>query len=791
MKIAAVGVTRESTVAPPHLAQSLNPKAGGHANPPAPADGRRHCADIRSPGVGLDYLSMTDKYLSSLDMKDCRYSILTYPQVQRLSNLMNETIPIQGRGNFPTLEVKLVGLVVLVKSKLETAGIPVKDIRLNGSVASSVLAVEMSNIEYNDLDLIFSVDLTSQRQYELVKQVVLDALLDLLPEGTSKERMSGATLKEAYVSKMVKVTDVDRWSLIALGNNRIKSVELKFVDEMKRKYEFSVDSFHIILDTLFLFYECSNMCMSENFYPTVVGESVYGDFSEALGHLENRLIATKHPEQIRGGGLLKYCNLLVKNYRPAIPQQVKNMERYMCSRFFIDFPDLGQQRTKLVKFLDNHFLGNDAQLKYDYLTILYQVVNESTVCLMGHERRLTLALIEALSCNVISPYSEPPPGSQHHSDVISPYSEAPPSGPPPPPLQTSISNSNWSNLNNGSSASSSSTCSSSSSSQMSVGGGSSCSGSGSSSSSRSSPAPPGSFSGSSSSYPSPSPSTGYPSPVAAAGSCSISYPSPVLTPPNSSSATSSNPSNYSNKNNNNHYHTAYVTISTPPTNNHHQGTATSSAGAAVSTVQYTPPSLSPNLTSSQEQHHQTSPPQEWRMVPISWVAITTPATVTSGPPPPSHHPPPPSQSHLQCPPPTTTTTMVVDNSNSTGCQSSNVAYAGVPVRSIACPPPGPPPQQAASPPGHQVGGGQQVMNCVPAAKYEILTTCQPTQVLYSCNGNYYPVYLKSSPSPQADTTSQNNAVAAATLAGPPPCMTCACSCQAASIQWTIAPNPTT
>ena len=69
MKIAAVGVTRESTVAPPHLAQSLNPKAGGHANPPAPADGRRHCADIRSPGVGLDYLSMTDKYLSSLDMK--------------------------------------------------------------------------------------------------------------------------------------------------------------------------------------------------------------------------------------------------------------------------------------------------------------------------------------------------------------------------------------------------------------------------------------------------------------------------------------------------------------------------------------------------------------------------------------------------------------------------------------------------------------------------------------------------------------------------------------------------
>ena len=82
-----------------------------------------------------------------------------------MSHLMNETIPIQGRGNFPTLEVKLVGLVVLVKSKLEAAGIPVADIRLNGSVASSVLAVD-PNLEYNDLDLIFSVELGSPRQYE-------------------------------------------------------------------------------------------------------------------------------------------------------------------------------------------------------------------------------------------------------------------------------------------------------------------------------------------------------------------------------------------------------------------------------------------------------------------------------------------------------------------------------------------------------------------------------------------------------------------------------------------------
>ena len=137
-----------------------------------------------------------------------------------------------------------------------------------------------------------------------MKQVVLDSLIDLLPEGTSKKRMSSGTLKEAYVSKMVKVNENDRWSLIALGNNRTKAVELKFVDLMKRKYEFSVDSFHIILDTLFLFYECAKMSISENFYPTVLGESVYGDFDAALYHLHQKLIATRQPGRhvTTGGG---------------------------------------------------------------------------------------------------------------------------------------------------------------------------------------------------------------------------------------------------------------------------------------------------------------------------------------------------------------------------------------------------------------------------------------------------------------------------------------------------------
>ena len=64
------------------------------------------------------------------------------------------------------------------------------------------MAEDFANISYNDLDLIFSVDLTTGKAYERVKAAVLDSLLELLPEGVSRKRMSSCSLKEAYVSKV-------------------------------------------------------------------------------------------------------------------------------------------------------------------------------------------------------------------------------------------------------------------------------------------------------------------------------------------------------------------------------------------------------------------------------------------------------------------------------------------------------------------------------------------------------------------------------------------------------------
>lgn len=335
-------------------------------------------------------------------------STLSYEQVLRLDSVLHEHVYIDGRGNFPTLEVPLRQLVSVVLERLRLDDVAVSSVRINGGVASHILAAD-SDQPYNDFDLIFLVSLETAKDYESVKNAVLQSLMDFLPSGVSKTRMSACSMKEAYVHKMVKVNDTDRWSLISLSNNDGRNVELKFVDSMRRKFEFSVDSFQILLGSILQFYNCATSSMiTKYFYPTVIGVSVYGNFQEALYHLHKKLITTRRPEEIRGGGLLKYCNLLVRGYRPCYPDSIKHLERYMCSRFFIDFPDVVQQRCKLQTYMANHFSDAEEPMQYAYLMALRQVVSDSTVCLMGHERRQILTLIEELAMYVLMRHRHSP-----------------------------------------------------------------------------------------------------------------------------------------------------------------------------------------------------------------------------------------------------------------------------------------------------------------------------------------------------------------------------------------------
>ena len=113
--------------------------------------------------------------------------------------------------------------------------------------------------------------------------------------------------------------------------NAFRCIELKFVERMRRAFEFSVDSFQITLDPL--------IDQPNEHRPTVRAESMYGDFMgvrlgklfkigawlQALYHLNKRLIDTRNPEEIRGGGLLKYCHLLTRGF--SATQNCRDMEK--------------------------------------------------------------------------------------------------------------------------------------------------------------------------------------------------------------------------------------------------------------------------------------------------------------------------------------------------------------------------------------------------------------------------------------------------------------------------------
>uniref|UniRef100_A0A914HUR5 polynucleotide adenylyltransferase n=1 Tax=Globodera rostochiensis TaxID=31243 RepID=A0A914HUR5_GLORO len=306
-------------------------------------------------------------------------------QMERLRSVLDQEVQIHGRENFPTLEIPLHALIVNVRRKLRDAGIAVKHVKMNGGAASFVFAASDS-FPYSDVDLIFPLELQSDQDFERVREAVFAALLEMMPSTTNKQLITIDTLRDVYIRKMVKVTDgQDRWSLFALHNDYGRCIELKFVERMRRQFEFSVDSFQITLDPL--------IDRPNDARLVVRAESMYGDFLQALYHLNKRLIDTRNPEEIRGGGLLKYCHLLTRDY--SATANCRDMEKYMCSRFFIDFPDINVQEMKLLNYLQNHF-GNEDELKLDYLQKLLCVIKESTVCLMYHERRQTLSMVDHL-----------------------------------------------------------------------------------------------------------------------------------------------------------------------------------------------------------------------------------------------------------------------------------------------------------------------------------------------------------------------------------------------------------
>uniref|UniRef100_A0AC35TFM3 Polynucleotide adenylyltransferase n=1 Tax=Rhabditophanes sp. KR3021 TaxID=114890 RepID=A0AC35TFM3_9BILA len=311
---------------------------------------------------------------------------LNQKQVERLREVLSFNVQIHGKDNFPTITLELYKLIGCVRRKLLQNNVQLKHVKMNGGAASHVLAEE--DFPYTDLDLIFPMKFTTNEDFDKVKRSVFEALIEMMPGSYNEKNTHPEMLKDIYINKMVKVCESNNiWSLFSLYNKYGKCIELKFVDKMERQFEFSVDSFQITLDP---FLDCDNFA---HITPVVTAESMYGDIDGALYHLNNHLIETRNPEEIRGGGLLKYCYLLSRGNIST--EKCMGLEKYMCSRFFIDFPDIDSQKMKIYQYIDSHFnehedLNNVVQI---YLEYLHDVIIQSTVCLMVNDHKNALKMV--------------------------------------------------------------------------------------------------------------------------------------------------------------------------------------------------------------------------------------------------------------------------------------------------------------------------------------------------------------------------------------------------------------
>jgi len=323
---------------------------------------------------------------------------LTFAQITKLDEVLKQAVEINSRrSSFPALMVTPVQMVKTIKKKLISDNIAVHDIRLNGSAASYCIADDKQTIvNYKDLDLIFHVTIKGERDFHFIREHVLQSLLDFFPEGFSKDQISTCALEDCYVHKQVKVNtgyrSGDRWSLISLHSGSSCGLDFKFVDRMNRQYRFSTDSFQIFLDSYFQLegLDCiqdGTVELKSTFFPTVQAFSAYGDYAEAEYHLNNRLIRTKNPEEIRGGGLFKYCNLLTAQYKPYNSDEMDTQERTMCTRFFIDFQDPSRQSSELQKYFNSHYSDCEVTEGVYFLNYLLSVIRKSSVQVLDNSVR--------------------------------------------------------------------------------------------------------------------------------------------------------------------------------------------------------------------------------------------------------------------------------------------------------------------------------------------------------------------------------------------------------------------
>jgi len=195
---------------------------------------------------------------------------LTPEQSDKLRRVLTPTIPIYPSpptSSFPTLHITPKDFLRQVLLKLKEHSINISSIRLHGGAASYVL-VDDSDFVYRDIDILFLIKtpLSSQQQttlfssnhepylcdvWTIIKYIISSCLIEHIPNASTCTQYFISSVLDTYTKKNIKITsEQDSWALLSLQNLLGQNLELKFVENLKRQWQFSVDSFQIDLKPL-------------------------------------------------------------------------------------------------------------------------------------------------------------------------------------------------------------------------------------------------------------------------------------------------------------------------------------------------------------------------------------------------------------------------------------------------------------------------------------------------------------------------------------------------------------
>lgn len=283
--------------------------------------------------------------------------------------------PIAAANSLPELSLVPSELISFLCAQWASEKLPFSYCALEGSAAAACICTE-EKTTFNDLDIVFYFDDTCPREaLHRIRDVVVKFVASMIPKDQYE-------LASVYFQNMfLKSNDKDSWALFSLNSIDGPSIDIKCVIHCARGYQFTVDSLFVRLDTIL------DSLKSEADSPpsTPVAGARCGSLDLACAHLRNHIIHVSDPSEmaaVHGGGLLKYVALISRGYRVAPELSATRLEKFMCTRYLIDFPShqasrfgLPVQLQRVHDYIGTH-LRQQTQV-VSFVRTLKGVVNRS------------------------------------------------------------------------------------------------------------------------------------------------------------------------------------------------------------------------------------------------------------------------------------------------------------------------------------------------------------------------------------------------------------------------------